>query len=114
MRADENINFRLRTRLRTRLNRAISGDFKAGSAVTDLGCSISTFNLFIENQFEEGMSWDNYGEWHLDHVLPLASFDLTDRMEFQTAAHHLNYQPLWAIDNLRKGARHGYSTTEEG
>ena len=99
-----NVEHRLAANLRSRLYQAVQNDSKSGSAVRDLGCSIPTFRLFIENQFEEGMSWDNYGEWHLDHVLPLASFDLTDRGDFQTAVHYLNYQPLWAKDNAIKGA----------
>jgi len=98
-----NIQCRLAGVLRSRLGSAIKGGYKAGSAVGDLGCSIGTFRLFIENQFEPGMTWDNYGEWHLDHVQPLASFDLTDRSQFITACNWLNYQPLWAVDNIRKG-----------
>ena len=81
----------------------IEGKQKAGSAVRDLGCSIPAFRLYIENQFEPGMSWDNYGKWHLDHVMPLSGFDLTDRTQFLEACNWLNYQPLWAADNIRKG-----------
>ena len=53
------------------------------------------------------MTWDNYGYdgWHLDHKTPLAAFDLTDREEFLQACHYTNYQPLWSLDNLRKGAK---------
>ena len=104
-RRNSDMNFRLAEHLRSRITKAVKGDWKAGSAVADLGCSIPEFKLYIEHQFQEGMTWDNYGEWHLDHVLPLASFDLTDRMEFLEACNWLNLQPLWAEDNLRKGAR---------
>ena len=97
--------YKLAIRVRDRFNDAFKNGRKSGSAVRDLGCSIGAFRLFIENQFESGMSWDNYGEWHLDHVQPLASFDLTERSQFLTACNWLNYQPLWAIDNTRKGAR---------
>lgn len=48
------------------------------------------------------MSWDNWGEWHLDHVLELALFDLTDREQFLKAVHYTNYQPLWEAENLAK------------
>lgn len=51
------------------------------------------------------MSWDNWGEWHLDHIQPLASFDLTDREQFLQATNYTNYQPLWALENIRKGAQ---------
>lgn len=96
---------RLAKNLRSRLNQAVRGGFKAGSAVRDLGCSIDEFRAHIEAQFLPGMSWDNWGKWHIDHVLPLAWFDLTDRVQFLTAAHYTNMQPLWAVNNLSKGSR---------
>ncbi len=104
-RRDTDLNFRLACNLRSRLSIAVRHCQKAGSAVADLGITIPEFKLWIYSQFEGGMGWDNYGEWHLDHVKPLASFDLTDREQFLEACNWLNYQPLWAEDNLRKGAR---------
>lgn len=95
--------FRIRENLRTRLNMAVRGNFKAGSAVNDLGISISEFKEYIAVKFLSGMSWDNWGEWHLDHIIPLAAFDLTDRGQFLKVMHYTNYQPLWAKDNLQKG-----------
>ena len=95
-------NYRLKRSIRNRTNKALHGNSRAGSAVRDLGCSIPHFKLYIENQFEPGMTWDNYGEWHLDHVMPLSKFDLTDRQQFLEACNWLNYQPLWAEDNLQK------------
>jgi hypothetical protein len=49
------------------------------------------------------MAWDNYGEWHLDHVIPLAHFDLTSPAQVKAACNYRNLQPLWASDNLSKG-----------
>ena len=99
------LQYRIAAILRSRVRAAIKNGQKAGSFVRDLGCSIPQFILFIENQFEPGMAWDNQGEWHLDHVIPLSSFDLEDRTQFLEAANWLNYQPLWATDNFKKGAR---------
>jgi hypothetical protein len=93
----------LRQKLRTRLNMAVRSNARAGSAVRDLGCTISAFRDYIETLFWTGMSWNNYGKWHLDHIRPLASFDLTNREQFLAACHFTNIQPLWARDNSRKG-----------
>lgn len=93
-------SFRLADALRSRLRTALHGKQKSGSAVEDLGCSIPEFRLYIENQFEEGMSWDNYGEvWELDHVIPLNQFDLSNRMELLEACNWLNIRPLSCEDN---------------
>lgn len=97
--------FRLADNLRRRINKALNGGKKPGSAVRDLGCSIYELKEHLENQFQTGMTWNNHGAWHVDHVRPLASFDLTDREQFLTACHYSNLQPLWAEDNLRKGDR---------
>lgn len=104
-RKETDVNFKISAALRTRLYMAVKRGSKVGSAVTDLGCSIEEFKCFIENQFTEGMSWDNYGKWHLDHVRPLAAFNLEDRTQFLEVANWTNYQPLWAEDNIRKGSK---------
>lgn len=89
------LNFRLRKILRSRLLQSVKTDQKAGSAVSDLGCSIEEFKKYLEAKFKPGMTWDNIGEWHLDHIIPLASYDLTDRIHFLKACHYTNIQPLW-------------------
>ena len=96
---------RLARALRGRIRDALAGKFRAGSPVRDLGCTLDELVAHIEAQWTEGMSWDTYGQrgWHIDHIKPLASFDLTDRGQFLEAAHYTNLQPLWAIDNLKKG-----------
>lgn len=100
---------RLSRILRSRLHSAIKNNYKAGSAVSDLGCSIEHLRGYLAGQFEPGMTWDNWGHtgdvWHLDHIRPLSSFDLTDRTQFLAACHYTNLQPLWATENLSKGAR---------
>ena len=103
IRRDTDIQYRLAINIRGRIFKVIKRKQKAGSAIKDLECSLSHFKLYIENQFEENMSWGNYGKWHLDHITPLSAFDLTNRMEFLMACNWLNYQPLWAEDNIRKG-----------
>lgn len=98
---------RLAYRLRSRLWEVLRERPRAGSAVRDLGCSVSDFKAYIERLWLPGMSWENWGQfgWHLDHIRPLASFDLTDPAQFADACHYTNYQPLWWRDNIRKGAK---------
>lgn len=78
---------------------------KTGSAVSDLGCSVSDFKQYLESKFQLGMNWENYGTfgWHIDHIKPLSSFDLTNRLQFLEACHFTNLQPLWASENRQKG-----------
>lgn len=105
-RRKNDVNFKLSTGLRSRLNLAIKTDQKVGSAVSDLGCTIPELKQHLENQFKEGMNWDNWTTdgWHIDHILPLISFDLTDRKQFLIASNFKNLQPLWAVENLMKGS----------
>jgi len=90
--------------LRSRLRTAIRGKYKRGSAVKLLGCSIEELLTHLKNQFTLGMSWKNHGlfGWHIDHILPLSSFDLEDPEQLAIACHYTNLQPLWASDNLSK------------
>ena len=70
-----------------------------------LGCTIKEFKRHIEDQFQEGMTWDNHTRdgWHIDHIKPLSSFDLTKAENQLKACHYSNLQPLWAIENMQKG-----------
>ena len=99
------IQFKLKCVLRKRLSDCVRNNRKNGSAIKDLGCSMEELKQYLESKFQPGMSWDNYGYygWHIDHIKPLASFDLTDRNQLLEACHYTNLQPLWAIDNLIKG-----------
>jgi hypothetical protein len=98
------LDFKLRCALRVRLNEAINNSKKQGSSVRDLGCSVQELKEHLEKQFQEGMTWENWSVhgWHIDHIIPLASFDLTDKEQFLKACHYTNLQPLWAKDNISK------------
>ena len=67
-----------------------------------LGCTVQEFKRKLEDQFQSGMNWNNYGKWHIDHIRPIAMFDLTDFEQQRQCFHFSNFQPLWAKDNLRK------------
>jgi hypothetical protein len=100
----DHIEVKLRDVLRSRLRRALKKKLKVGSAIKDLGCTIPELRLHLENKFQPGMTWDNWkiDGWHIDHIKPLASFDLTDTNQLQEATHFSNLQPLWWFDNLAK------------
>lgn len=71
-----------------------------------LGCDYGTLAAHLESKFTEGMDWSNRGKWHIDHVMPLASAKTED--ELTALCHYTNLQPLWAYDNLSKGAKVNY------
>ena len=99
-----NIQYKLSINLRCRLNKGLKRNSKTGSAVKDLGCTIDELKTHLESKFQSGMTWDNWSRegWHIDHVKPLASFDLTDKEQLLIACHYTNLQPLWAKDNIAK------------
>jgi hypothetical protein len=101
------INERVRLNLRSRVKKALkSDDAKKNNKLYDLlGCSILELKRHLESLFIEGMSWDNYGKWHIDHIIPCASFDLTIIDNQKKCFHYTNLQPLWAFDNLSKGCK---------
>ena len=101
-RKKQDINFKMRANLRSRVSIAIVNNQKSGSAIKDLGCSIEELKLYLESKFQTGMSWENYGEWEIDHIKPLSAFDLSDREQFKQACHYTNLQPMWWQQNITK------------
>ena len=103
------VNFKIKRLLRKRLYNALKDGQKNGSAVRDLGCSIRFLKAYIESKFKKGMSWKNWGyglnKWNIDHIVPLSSFDFTDKDQILQACHYTNLQPLWQPENLSKGSK---------
>lgn len=95
-------SFRISSNLRTRIWHAIKGYSKSASTTELVGCTIEELKAHLESKFTEGMTFENYGMWHVDHILPCASFDLSDPETQNKCFHYTNLQPLWALDNLRK------------
>jgi hypothetical protein len=79
------------------------GFIKNETTLNILGCSIEEFILYIEKKFIKGMTRENYGKWHIDHIIPLSS--AKTEKEIRKLCHYTNCQPLWAIDNMKKGDR---------
>ena len=94
--------FKLKDNLRKRLSSAIKrkGYSKNTKTADTLGCSWEFLKEYLEAQFVDGMNWDNYGEWHIDHIKPLALAKTEE--EVYNLNHYTNLQPLWAEDNMRK------------
>jgi hypothetical protein len=111
----ENIQYRISCTLRGRFRQAVDNCYKSGSAIKLLGVPIDIFKIHIEQQFTKGMTWENYGlhGWHIDHIRPCASFDLTDPEQQKQCFHYTNLQPLWAEDNLKKSDRLDWSKNEQ-
>ena len=85
--------------------RRSSMDFKQLKSQELLGCSFETAREHIESLFQPGMSWNNYGKWHMDHIIPCVSFDLRCPVQQLACCFYKNLQPLWAFDNMSKGGK---------
>jgi len=79
------------------------GKEKQSETIKELGYSALDLKNHLESQFKDGMSWDNHGEWHIDHVIPVSSFDKSTHSSIVNALSNL--QPLWAYENLSKGSK---------
>ena len=100
------MNWFLKKRLRSRLYNVLIGKNKSKSTMELLGVpNIDFFKTWIECKFKPGMTWENRHLWHIDHILPCSSFDLTKPEEQAKCFHYTNLQPLWASENLAKGSK---------
>ena len=96
-------NFRLKINLRSRLSKAISSNNKSNNTMVLLGiANIEFLWKHLEKTFKKGMTRENYGKWHIDHIIPCASFDLSKPEEQAKCFHYSNLQALWAHENLSK------------
>lgn len=108
------IEFRLKEKLRNRIRHALGKAKKQSSVLTHIGCTISELKIYIESLFyphpvtKENMSWNNhglgYGKWQLDHIKELRFFNLQDLNDWKEALHYKNLQPLWYEDHIKKTA----------
>jgi len=107
-RRENDPNFKMRNTLRSRIWTVLKrkNTTKLLSTLTLLGVdSVETVIKHIEKQFKNGMTWNNHGEWHLDHIKPCASFDLTCPVQQLACFNYKNLQPLEAFENMSKGAK---------
>ena len=98
--------FKLQKNIRQRLAKMVKQQ-SSRVAITFLGCTIEELKNHLESRFYTdpilgNMTWDSYGQWEIDHIKPLASFDLSDPNQLKTACHYSNLQPLWKQDHVTK------------
>jgi hypothetical protein len=106
-RSSRDPQFRMANAMRNRIRAAIlsKGGTKSGGTMALLGCDIATVRAHLESLFAPWMSWSNFGDWHIDHIVPMSAFDLTDPEQQRRACHYTNLQPLSATENMRKSNR---------
>ncbi len=97
------INFKIKVLLRSRIIKAIKKKNKSSNTMNLLGVkNIEFLWNYLEKKFKKGMTRYNHGLWHIDHIKPCASFDLTKKEEQEKCFHYTNLQPLWSFENLSK------------
>lgn len=86
------------------MRQSLNGERKSDSWSKLVNYTLDELRKHLESLFQEGMTWDNYGKWHIDHVIPISSFNITSDSceDFKECWKLSNLQPLWAIDNLKK------------
>lgn len=105
-RMNADLNVRLRRYIRSRMSCVLRGKIKSGSTMVLLGCSIENLWIYLESKFHLGMTRENYAKyWEVDHIIPLASFDLSQPDHQKRAFHFSNLQPLTLAENRSKGAK---------
>jgi hypothetical protein len=106
--------YRIKTILRARLGMALKGKVKSAKTMKLLGCSYSHAQNHLEKQFLPGMTWENHGTWHVDHMMPCNSFDLEDPEQQRRCFHYTNLQPMWGKENMSKQDKILYNRTWNG
>lgn len=106
-RAETDPVYKLKRLLRGRIIGTIKRASPRGRSIALLGCTVVEYRAYLESLFKPGMTWDNHGPkgWHIDHIRPCASFDLTKSEEQRACFHYSNTQPLWWVSNLQKNDR---------
>ena len=105
IRKKTDVIYKLKHLVRNRINKylKVKNYNKTNSAFIYIGCTPHELKIYLEQKFNSGMSWDNQGKWHIDHIIPLSSAKTEE--ELYKLCHFTNLQPMWASDNIKKGAK---------
>jgi len=107
---ENSIDYRIIANLRTRLWQLLKEKNKCASTMELIDCTVEFLKQYLEKFFYDGMSWKNYGKyWHVDHIIPCISFDLTDPEQQKKCFHWTNLQPLTVKHNMEKGSKLNWS-----
>ena len=108
----ENIVYKLHSNIRAAISRCFQNrQYKSFNLVQNCGYALEDLKRHLESKFQEGMNWDNYGfgsdKWNIDHIIPIAAWNITSTKDesFKKCWGLNNLQPLWQIDNLKKGKK---------
>jgi len=104
----KNINHRIADYLRTRIKIVLKENIKSSITFNLVGCTVEFLKYYLESKFSPGMNWNNYSKfgWHIDHIKPCASFDLSKPSEQRKCFCYTNLQPLWAEENWSKNCKY--------
>lgn len=108
-----NENAKLLTNLRRRLWEVLKGNSKKDTTMNLIGCDIDFLWKHLKNNFTKGMTMENYGDWHIDHIIPCSRFNLQRGEEQIRCFNWRNLQPLWGKDNLEKGNKYKFNPVLE-
>lgn len=101
---EKDVGARLRNRINSTIRSRLAGSKHRCTKVSGLlGCSIEQYMYYIEQLWEPGMTWANWGTWHIDHMRPCKNFDLTDPEQVVECFRYTNTRPLWATQNRNPG-----------
>lgn len=101
------LSFKYGSGISSRLRQFVNGKYKKEKIKVLIGCTAKELKNHLEKQFKPGMTWDNHGYygWHIDHIKPCCSFDLSKREEQIKCFHYTNLQPLWRYENQTKSGK---------
>lgn len=120
-RIEEYNNYRIKTNISRRIREMLKQN-KSEKSMEYVGCTFEELKQHLEEHFQEGMSWENYGKynsgeinsgWHIDHIIPCDAFNFEDKIEVKACFYYLNLQPLWGKDNISKSNNYDIKQKEE-
>ena len=112
-RRNNDVKYRILCNCRRRLHKAIKNTNKSATTQTLIGCTNKKLCNHLESQFTDGMNWDNYGEWVMDHIIPCVAFNLSRPKEQQRCFNYRNLQPMWGSENSSKGSEYKFNIVKE-